>query len=105
MTVKKFVSSALPRVTCAGGLCSAWALMTAMLSSAHLLCIPGRSGLFGLPRNVRQNVDPEPDREIVKKQTDVSEKVARLTDVGIRNVSGQLGKSGQIVLRSVGEVD
>ena len=41
----------------------------------------------------------------MKKQTDVSGKVARLIVVGIRNVIGQLGKSGQNVLRSVGEAE
>ena len=79
--------------------------MTVMLISVRLPSIPGRNGLFGLQRNVQNNVESEPDRESVKKQTDVSGKMVRLMIVGFRNVSGQPGKRVQIVLRSVGEVE
>ena len=79
--------------------------MTVMLISVRPPSIHGRNGLNGLQRNVRKNVDSEPDRESVKKQPDVSEKVVSWMIAEIRNVSGQPGKIGQNVLRSVGEVE
>ena len=79
--------------------------MTVILISVRPPSIHGRNGLNGLQRNVRKNVDSEPDRESVKKQPDVSEKVVSWMIAEIRNVSGQPGKIGQNVLRSVGEVE
>ena len=78
--------------------------MTAMLISVRLRNIPGRSGLLGYQVCVPKNVDSDPDREFVKNQTDVLEKMVILMIVGNRNVNGKSGKSGLNVLRSVGEV-
>ena len=79
--------------------------MTVILISVRPPSIPGRNGLNGLQRNVQKNVEADTEGEFVKKKRDVSEKVMTMMIAEIRNVSGQPGRSGQIVLRSVGEVE